>query len=367
MNYLRKTHKDFTLNGEIFESVEKLLIFSKSISKETFSFLHDWFNDSDVVSVQTSGSTGSPKRIQLKKSLMVNSALATGNYFNVFEKTKSLLCISPGYIAGKMMLVRALVLGWHLDIIEPDSHPLDHTINEYNFCAMVPLQLRNSLTQLHRIKKVIVGGASISNELIDHLRNIRTKVYATYGMTETATHIAIKPLNNTSTDNLIVNRSDGHKAEMSLFTVLPNIKISTDNRNCLVIDAPKVSDKKIVTNDLVNLISDTQFKWLGRYDNIINSGGVKLNPEQIESKLSKLISNRFFITGIPDKVLGNKLILVLESSDLKFEIEQLKDKFSNMKSLQKYEIPRDILLVRKFAETKSKKIQRQKTLDLLNI
>ncbi len=385
-----KFHKSFILNRRSFESVEELLSFSEIISKDVFSFLKCWFDTSDLITVRTSGSTGKPTTIQLKKEYMVNSAIATGDYFNVHEKTKALLCLSPNYIAGKMMLVRALVLGWQLEVIEPDSIPLKNTDSDYDFCAMIPLQLHNSLSQLQRIKKLIVGGGVISNELIDKLQGVSTKVYATYGMTETITHIAVKKLNNFdiySTQNkgfdcaqpdIYVSLS---AVERSHYTVLPNIKVTTDNRNCLIIDAPKVSDTEIITNDLVELISETEFKWLGRYDTIINSGGVKLIPEQIEKKLSTVIDCRFFVAGIPDEVLGEKLVLIVENInyDLNDEItilrqkrvsndkyiQNLKSQILNLKQLSKYEIPKEIYVVEKFVETETKKIQRQLTLDLI--
>ncbi len=356
-----KFHKSFILNGKSFERVEELLIFSKTISKDVFSFLKYWFDATGFITVQTSGSTGKPTIIKLKKEYMVNSALATGDYFNLNEKTKTLLCLSPNYIAGKMILVRALILGWQLDVVEPDSNPLNNTDCDYDFCAMVPLQLYNSLSKLHKIKKLIVGGGVVSNDLLDKLQDISsTRVYATYGMTETITHIAIKPLNHFRNITLSA-------VERSSYKTLPNINIKTDNRNCLVIDAPKVSDIQVITNDIVELISDTEFKWLGRYDNIINSGGVKLIPEQIENKLSTVIDCRFFVAGIPNEVLGEKLVLVVEIQDLRFEVQDLRFKIENLNSLHKYEVPKEIYFVKKFIKTETKKIKRQLTLGLIDL
>ncbi|MCF6349295.1 MAG: AMP-binding protein [Flavobacteriaceae bacterium] len=361
-----KFYKSFTLNGRSFENVEELLSYSETISKDVFSFLKYWFDTTDLITVQTSGSTGKPTTIQLKKEYMVNSAIATGDYFDVHEKTKALLCLSPNYIAGKMMLVRALVLGWQLEVIEPDSNPLKNVKSNYDFCAMIPLQLHNSLLQLQRIKKMIVGGGVVSNELIDKLQEVSTKVYVTYGMTETITHVAIKQLNNFKSNTPLRGRTAWQSHENN-YNTLPNIKVTTDNRNCLVINAPKVSDTEIITNDLVELISETEFKWLGRYDTIINSGGVKLIPEQIEKKLSIVIDCRFFVAGIPDEVLGEKLVLIVEIQDSRFKIQDLKFKITNLTFLHKYEIPKEIYAVEKFVETETKKIQRQLTLELLNL
>ncbi|TDQ27691.1 AMP-binding protein [Tenacibaculum caenipelagi] len=370
-------HKNFQLNGVSFTSEEELLSFSKTTSSSVFSFLSDWFNADDFVVVQTSGSTGKPKPIPLKKKHMVNSAKATGAFFDLKENTKALLCLSTDYIAGKMMLVRALTLGWRLDIVEAVSNPLEGTDKEvYDFSAMVPLQLQNSLEDLHKVKKLIVGGGVVSNDLIDEIQNLPTQVFATYGMTETITHIAVKKLNNyTSLRGGMMKESVDKEITSQMkfvrndecYKALPNIQLSQDSRNCLVIDAPKVSTERIVTNDVVHLVSETEFEWLGRYDNVINSGGVKLHPEKIEEKLSKIITNRFFVIGIPDKGLGEKLVLIVEGVTSSAVEKSLKTEVKSLKKLSKYEIPKEIYFVDKFIETETKKIQRKKTLDLVGL
>ncbi|CAM1364784.1 O-succinylbenzoic acid--CoA ligase [Tenacibaculum sediminilitoris] len=346
-------HKNFQLNGVSFTSKEELLSFSKTINNSVFSFLSNWFNADDFVVVQTSGSTGKPKPIPLKKKHMVNSAEATGAFFNLKENTTALLCLSTDYIAGKMMLVRALALGWRLDVVEVVSNPLKGTDTVYDFSAMVPLQLRSSLGDIDKIKKLIVGGGVVGNDLIEAIQNKSTEIYATYGMTETITHIAVKKLNN-------VISNDSEKPH---YKALPNVQLSQDNRNCLVINAPKVAEEKIITNDVIRLISDTEFEWLGRYDNVINSGGVKLHSEKIEEKLSKIISNRFFVTGINDKKLGEKLILIVEGE----KNDVISNEVKNLLGLTKYEIPKAIYFVGKFIVTETKKIQRKETLDLLGL
>ncbi|WP_422091639.1 AMP-binding protein [Tenacibaculum ovolyticum] len=346
-------HKNFKLNGKSFLSEDELIDFSKTISNSVVTFLTDWFNENDFVIVQTSGSTGKPKPIALKKEFMKNSALATGAFFNLKENTTALLCLSTDYIAGKMMLVRALTLGWQLDIITTEASPLKEIKKQYDFSAMVPLQLRNSLNELHRVNKLIVGGGVVSNDLIDAIQNISTKVFATYGMTETITHIAVKKLNNFTS-------LKGETKQQSFYETLPNVKIDVDARSCLIIEAPKVSSEIISTNDVVKIISETKFEWLGRYDNVINSGGIKLHPEKIEEKLSKLITNRFFVIGVPDIILGEKLILIIEG--IKGTID-----YSLLSNLTKYEIPKEVYFLDEFIETATKKIQRKKTLKLLSI
>lgn len=351
-----KFHKDFKLNGFSFTSVDEILMYTKSFSDEIYSFLESWFSSDESITVQTSGSTGRPKPILLKKEFVINSAIATGNYFDLQKNTTALLCLPTAYIAGKLMLIRAITLGWHLDVVAPNSYPLEKVDKEYDFSAMVPLQLENSISNISKIKKLIVGGGVVSKELERKIQNVSTAVFATYGMTETITHIAVKTLNNI---DVIPN----------FYQTLPNVTIYKDERNCLVIDAPKVSDKLIFTNDVVQLISDTQFEWLGRFDNVINSGGIKLHPEKIEEKLSEIITNRFFVTGIADEKLGEKLVLIVELENSKIFNYQsfLSEEIKKTASLSKFEIPKEIYFIANFLETETKKIQRKKTLDLIKL
>lgn len=338
-------HKNFQLNGFSFLNKEELLDYSESISKPIFAFLSEFLSDAIIVKVQTSGSTGVPKIIEIKKEFFINSAIATGEFFDLKEKTTALMCLNPEYIAGKMMLIRALVLGWELDVVSPSSNPLSNIEKVYDFSAMVPLQVSNSMGYLHKIKKLIVGGGVVSKGLESKLENLTTEVFATYGMTETVTHIAVKKLN-------------GIEKKGENYFLLENVKITKDQRNCLVIDAPNVSDTKIVTNDIVTIISDNEFEWLGRIDSIINSGGLKLIPEQIEQKLSKIISQRFFISSLSDDTLGEKVILIIEGEEKSVD-------FSSVDNLSKYEIPKEVFFLPKFIETETKKIHRKKTLELL--
>ncbi|QTD37390.1 AMP-binding protein [Polaribacter batillariae] len=360
-----KLHTCFQLNNNSFSNVNELLYYAQNSSKEIYPFLKEWFSNKRDITVQTSGSTGAPKAIQLQKEHVVNSALTTGNYFSLAENTTALLCLPVAYIAGKLMLIRAITLGWHLDVVQPDSNPLKDIFKEYDFSAMVPLQVENSLDKLPQIKKLIVGGGVVSKKLQDKLQTLSTEVFATYGMTETITHIAVKKLNKLNFDGVKYYISRSFRAQSSgYFSVLPNITIYKDERNCLVIKAPKVSKEVIFTNDVVRLISDTQFEWLGRLDHVINSGGVKLHPEKIEEKFSAIIKNRFFVTGISDEKLGEKLILVveLESSKASGFKSILFKKIKNLQSLSKFEIPKEIYFVEQFIETETGKIQRSKTL-----
>ena len=355
-------HIDFKLNGISFSSVEELLVYSKTLSYSTHNFLIEWFSADAVVYVSTSGSTGTPKLIKLKKEFIRNSALATGAFFELPAKTTALLCMSTDYIAGKMMLVRAIVLGWHLDVVAVVSNPLKGLGKQYNFSAMVPMQLQNSLSEIDMVEKLIVGGGIVSKELESQIQAVSTEVFATFGMTETITHIAVKKLNHLSS-RVLANGLNNYQT-------LPNIFISQDQRGCLVIDAPMVSEELLITNDVVALISEKEFKWLGRFDTVINSGGVKLHPEEIEKKIAAVLTQRFFVAGAADDKLGEKLILVVEanvvsSQDEKDLKEKLKHLLLHATNLTKYEQPKSIFVVAGFVETETKKIQRNKTLELL--
>lgn len=353
-------HKSFQLNGRGFATSNEIIDFSNEISLEISLFLKNWFSENPSIDVNTSGSTGAPKTITIKKDFFINSALSTGEFLNLKEGTTTLMCLPPNYIAGKMMLVRALVLGWHLDVVSPKANPLENSDKTYDFTAMVPLQLENSLEKITQIKKVIVGGGVVSPQLQEKLQGVQSVVFATYGMTETVTHIAFKKLNHFSA-------SPGVKSMSSFYQLLPNVKVYKDTRNCLVIDAPRVSQEVIFTNDVVDLISDRLFEWLGRFDNVINSGGIKLHPEKIEEKLSKIIAQRFFVAGIPDTLLGEKLILIveLESNNVSNFQQLFSENIKNLSTLSKYEIPKEVRFLKAFVETETKKIQRSKTLDLI--
>jgi O-succinylbenzoic acid--CoA ligase len=314
-------------------------------------FLLDWLSTSLTVTVQTSGSTGTPKQLVIKKEHMVNSAIATGAFFELESGNTALYCLPTEFIAGKMMLVRALVLGLNIICVAPVSNPLEATNAKFDFAAMVPLQLRNSIDKIHPIKTLLVGGAAFSDDLKELVQNKPTIIYETYGMTETITHIALKRINhfkNIETD-----------LESNAFKVLPEVSITMDNRDCLVINAPSISDAEVVTNDVVHMISETEFEWLGRYDNVINSGGIKLFPERIEAKLTKMVAQRFFVAGLPDEKLGQKLVLFVEG---KSDIGNSLGTISGAVFLDKFEIPKDVIFVPNFKETKNGKINRRTTL-----
>lgn len=355
-----KIHSHFRLNGLYFNREElKEVAYSfvkegKEYEQVMGDFLLDWLNDKPYIEMKTSGSTGSPKWILLKKQHMVNSAISSGDFFGISSGDSALHCLPSDFIAGRMMLVRALVLGLEMDFVEPSRHPLSEVEKTYDFCAMIPLQVQHSLEKLHHIKKLIVGGAPVSYELTKKLQGLPTEVYETYGMTETSTHIAVKPLNGSQ----VKNPGEG------AFVTLPTITVSVDERSCLVIHAPHLSETPIITNDLVTLLSGTSFNWMGRIDHIINSGGMKLLPEQVEAKLEPYIHGRFFVTGIPDTSLGQKLVLVMEGEPV--DETALWQKIAQVSTLHKYETPKAIYFINSFYETENGKIIREKNLEQLH-
>ena len=347
-NY-KNIHNRFKINGvhldkeALFQLAYSSIKEGEAYEKELGEFLLDWLDDKETIQLTTSGTTGTPKIIVIKKESMVHSAIATGNFFDLHPQDKALLCLSTRYIAGKMMIVRAMMLGLELDIIAPSSHLDDVVPNKsYDFVAIVPLQAENSLDKLNQFKKIIIGGAKVSDDLALKLNEVNAKIYETYGMTETITHIAAKRIGET------------------YFNTLEHVTITIDDRKCLVIDAPSITNEKIVTNDIVEIHNEKQFKWLGRYDNVINSGGVKLFPEQIETKLVSKIPNRFFIAGLPDAVLGTKVVLVIEGMEQKIAP-------SIFEILDKFEKPKEVFFVSEFMETETKKINRIQTLKKIKV
>lgn len=336
-------HNQFKLNGfhlnkeDLCRVAYSFIKEGEEFEKPVGDFLLDWFDSRDYIEMMTSGTTGIPKVITVSKQAMVNSALATGDFFDLAPGNRALHCIPIKYVAGKMMLVRAMILGFDLEFVAPSLNPLENIEGNFDFAAMVPLQAQHSLKELKRIKKVIIGGAKINNSLEKQLMKLPIQAYETYGMTETITHIAAKKV--------------GEKA----FTVLPNVTISYDDDNCLVIHAPRISDDIIYTNDIVELVNENQFVFLGRKDNVINSGGIKLIPEIIEEKLAGKIDRNYFITSKDDKELGHKVILVIEGE--KFTVDE-----TVFENLDKYEKPKEIIFVDKFKETNTGKLIRRESL-----
>lgn len=347
-------HPDFKLNNESFTSSNDLIIAALQLvdsnvgdERSIAKFILEWLDSNEFISVKTSGSTGAPKTIRLHKKHVFNSAAATVAYFDLKEGTKALLCLPSEYIAGKMMLVRAMTAGWNLYTASIDKSPLEQFEENFDFTAMVPYQVHHSLSNLHKVKKMIIGGGAVSKKLEQRLHQVETEVFATYGMTETISHVAVRPIN-------------GEK-KSRIYTALPQVEFSQNENACLQIQAPLISEETVITNDVVDLLSPTSFKLLGRIDNVINTGGIKVHPEIVEEKLAMHIAQPFFIASEKDEVLGEKIVLIIESQE-ELELNTIN---GMSKVLSKYEKPKKVLILPKFVYTETGKIHRPETLKLV--
>jgi len=335
---------------------------STSFEESTLTFCKDWLNGKADFEIQTSGSTGVPKKISFTREQLEASAQLTAKALDLKNNFNALVCLDTKYIAGQMMLVRSFVTGMHIYAVEPSSNPfasLDSKI-KIDFAAMVPYQLQALLDspnedRLHSIHTIIIGGAATSNGLIKRLQNYSCRCYATYGMTETISHVALRKLNGANSEEY--------------FHPLDSVHLAIDHRGCLVIQAPHITEEQIATNDLVELKEDQSFKILGRWDNVINTGGVKISPEIAEEKIKAVFAqlalpNRLFLAAMPDEKLGSKVTLIIEGNP--FPASML-DSISEelMKSLSRFELPRAIRFIEAFEETDTQKINRKKTTDLL--
>ena len=283
-------------------------------------FLSEWQNDSPYVHVQTSGSTGAPKPMLVEKRRMLASARITCDFLHLQPGDTALLCMSLDYIAGKMMVVRSLERGLKLIEVEPSGHPLS-TIRsalplgsaknyKLDFAAMVPLQVYNSLQvpeereRLMQIRHLIIGGGAIDDEMAAQLKSFPHAVWSTYGMTETLSHIALR-------------RLSGPEAS-EWYTPFPSVKVSLSDEGCLVIDAPEVCSERLITNDIADLSlgpgPSDRFRILGRKDNVICSGGIKIQAEELERQLRPHLRVSYLISKRPDTKFGEVVVLLTEGS-----------------------------------------------------
>jgi O-succinylbenzoic acid--CoA ligase len=272
--------------------------------RDLHRFLKEWFSHSPLLKVKTSGSTGQPKEMLVEKARMMQSAVMTCEFLGLKEGDKSLLCMPLDYIAGKMMVVRALTTGLDLHLVTPSGHPLKGIRSAFDFAAMTPMQVYNSLQlseekeQLKEIRNLIIGGGPIDACLEDELKTFPNKVYSTYGMTETLSHIAMRRLN-------------GDEAS-EYYTPFPSVSLSLSDDNTLIIDAPLVAGERLFTNDVAQIRSDGSFRIAGRRDNIINSGGIKIQAEAVEELVRPFVRGLFTVTSLPDEKFGEIIVLVTE-------------------------------------------------------
>lgn len=328
-------HKDFLID-----------FYSEEQKSTINSFIDELRNDAPFITCHTSGSTGSPKAIRISKEALVLSAENTIGFFDLKPKYKASLCISVDFIAGKMMLVRALIGGMHLEVYPANASIGDHLLPS-DFIALFPIQLqgimntRGGLAKLKQCRNILIGGAQISKELEKELIKNKITVYQSYGMTETVSHIALK--------------KTGYLQETH-YKAIEGVSFKTLD-DCLIIHYPKMSTTVIKTNDLVELKDAHHFKWIGRNDFVINSGGYKISPEIIEDKIQTILSNEILLTGINDSEFGEKVGLIIKGKKDSINIRK-----ADLKSiLHPYEIPKMVTFISSFERTSNGKLDRKKT------
>ncbi|MCF0070086.1 AMP-binding protein [Dyadobacter sp. CY261] len=323
---------------------------------QAYDFMEKWMQGRDEFVLHTSGSTGMPKPITVTRKQLADSAAMTGQVLSLGTGTRALVCLNVGYIAGLMMLVRGMELDWELTITEPTSNPmagLDAV--DFDFVALVPMQLQAILEnpatkdQAGHLGKILLGGAPVSMSLLALIRALDVPVFQSYGMTETVSHVALKALNG-------VNRSNS-------YMFLPGIQFGTDERGCLFVSGAVTNGHKVQTNDLVE-IQGNAFQWIGRVDNVINSGGVKIVLDQADERIALVfndlsISNAFFSWWEADEKLGQKLVLVIEKELPSLTPEQLSAEIR--KHVSGYGNPKHIYFAKAFVKTATDKIDKRAT------
>ena len=281
-------------------------------------FLSEWNNGSDRVLVHTSGSTGKPKPMMVEKKRMLNSARITCDFLGLNPGDSALLCMSLDYIAGKMVVVRSIERHLHLISVSPTGHPLKDVDEEITFAAMVPMQVYNTLQvseereRLTHIRNLIIGGGAIDAALEQELQSLPgdIAIWSTYGMTETLSHIALRRINGDESSEW--------------YQPFDSVRISQTEEGCLVIDAPQVCAETLVTNDIVeiepyiyNKVEKLRFRIKGRKDNVICSGGIKIQIEEVETLLKPHLEKPFMLAKKKDGKFGEIAVLLTEDEDIK--------------------------------------------------
>lgn len=353
MNY---PHSYLWINGRnvlLKDILDNRAAILSDFESSTFSFIREWMSGQKDFELTTSGSTGTPKQISISREQMTASARLTQHALQLTNAYNALVCLDTRYIAGKMMLVRSFETGMKIFVINPCANPLSKIPLDQavHFAALVPYQVKAVLESKHphlldKLIVCIIGGAPLDYETAEKLNSFSPNFYLTYGMTETISHIALQAVNG--------------KDKMMHFQTLPGITIEADQRGCLTIVAPYLKEK-VVTNDLVEIIDSQHFRWLGRWDHVINSGGVKIVPENIEEKIGKIFTRSeinipFFIQGISDEKLGQKVVLVMEN---RLPVETLQSFVQELiHSFPSYEIPKELYEASPFIYTETRKINR---------
>ncbi len=322
-----------------------------SIDRDLQAFMAEWLDGGDSVAVFTSGSTGKPKEMRATKERMRASARMTCEFLGLQEGDTALLCMPLKYIAGKMVVVRALEWGLHLVVVEPCGHPLVGLDKAPVFAAMVPIQVYNSLQVeeerelLRGIRHLIIGGGPVDDAMADALRDFPNNVWSTYGMTETLSHVAMRRVNG--------------EAASLWYTPMRGVDVSLTTDGRLVISAPHVCSDVLVTNDVAELRSDGAFRILGRMDNVVDTGGVKVQVEEVERLLRPYMQHDYAVTWVSDAKFGQALCLMVESDDATVALSA-----AAIEALPRYWRPRHIFAVSQLPKTETAKLCRSAAHDL---
>ena len=312
---------------------------------DLYLFLNEWFDASPIITVHTSGSTGVPKELVVRKDRMMQSARLTCEFLNLQAGDTALLCMNLRYIGAMMMVVRSLVAGLNLVVRPASGHPLSDVEVPLKFAAMVPLQVYNTLRvpaerkRLEHTDILIIGGGAVDDSLEAELKTIPIAAYSTYGMTETLSHIALRRLNG--------------EAASKCYYPFPSVELSLSAENTLIVKAPLICDDVLQTNDIACLCSDGGFTIAGRKDNVINSGGIKIQAEEMENRLQPFIPVPFAVTAVPDPCLGQALTLLIAG---KPDIKELENKLQAV--LETYYRPKHIFITELIPQTENCKIDR---------
>lgn len=317
--------------------------------KEIATFVEEWNSEAVSFSMHTSGSTGTPKIIQHSREALIQSALRTNQFFKLDVTSFFFLCLPIQHIGGRMMLIRAIVAKAKIVCVAPTSNPLSAEVFSLpiTFAAFTPMQCfdilqhKQSATLFSSIHHVIIGGGKISDALLTLLKNRPNAIYETFGMTETISHIALRSI-APITENY--------------FQCLEGISVATNEESLLQI---KVDDQEAIsTNDVVEIIDSTRFRWLGRQDDVINTGGIKVFAHQIESKLQSKFSVPFFITAMNDDKFGQRVVLVLQSQEVAESLTK-----SSFETLSNYERPKSIFVLKQFEYSALGKVLKKSSIE----
>jgi len=351
----RDPQTPFHLNGNTYtwitlqQAHSQGLLPAQECMRELMAFLGQWFDASPTLRFTTSGSTGRPRTFEASKEHIIHSAMLTCYLFKLHKGADCLLCLPLEFIAAKMMVVRALVGGLHLWMKEPTGFPFDNETRHYQFVPLVPMQVYNSLQTPHErdameaCDTLLIGGGPISPTLEASLAAFKNPAFASYGMAETLSHVALRQVNG-------LEPSD-------FFTPLPGVTTSLTQEGCLVIDAPTLCDAPITTNDVATRLPEGRFRILGRLDNLILTGGKKVLAEHIEAALSPIMVGNFAITSEPDAKFGERIVLIAEHP---IDLDTIKT------DLPHWQIPKRTIIVKQLPLTDTGKIDRKALKHLLS-